>query len=310
MKAIEHLVHLFVPRQSNNHKAKLLHPSSITTLVLFLAVFQLSISFLPSFGVKVLGYAANISPDEVIRLTNEKRVQAGLAPLVTSSVLSQAAQAKGADMLNKDYWAHVAPDGTQPWYFFTSFGYKYRYAGENLARDFQNPSSAVEAWMASPSHKENLLSSKYKEIGIAVVEGDLAGVDTTLIVQFFGTNLVDTLPETPVAQVQAAAPTPIPIANVTQVPTLTPTPTSAPVIIASAPPTSGTSTSRLLISPFNTTRTISLAVVVLLLGVMVADGLITWRRGIFRIGGRTIAHVAFLGLILAVVLIARAGRIL
>src|SRR3972149_10673467 len=193
MKFIEHLAHLFVPRQSNNHKAKLLHPSSLTTLVLVLAVFQLSITFLPSFGEKVLGYAANISPDEVIRLTNEKRVANGFSPLTTNAVLSQAAQAKGADMLNKDYWAHVAPDGTQPWYFFTNFGYKYRYAGENLARDFQNPTSAVEAWMASPSHKENLLSSKYKEIGIAVVEGDLAGVDTTIIVQFFGTNLVDTL---------------------------------------------------------------------------------------------------------------------
>ena len=314
MKTIEHFAHLFIPRQSNNHKAKLLHSSSITTLVLFLVVFQLAISFLPGLGVKVLGYAANISPDEVIRLTNEKRLQTGLAPLSTSSVLSQAAQAKGADMLNKDYWAHVSPDGTQPWYFFTSFGYKYKYAGENLARDFQDPVSAVEAWMASPSHKENMLSSKYKEIGIAVVEGDLAGVDTPIIVQFLGTNLVDTLPETPVAQAQAVAPTPIPttapLALVTQAPTATPTPTSAPVIIAQAPPTSGTSTSRILVSPFNTTRTISLAVIVLLLGVMVVDGIITWKRGIFRIGGRTIAHVAFLGLILAVVLIARAGRIL
>src|SRR3972149_6841730 len=204
MKAIEHLAHLFIPRQSNNHKAKLLHSSSITTLVLFLALFQLTISFLPGLGVKVLGYAANFSPDEVIRLTNEKRVQAGLSPLSTSSVLSQAAQAKGADMLNKDYWAHVSPDGTQPWYFFTNFGYKYRYAGENLAIDFQDPTSAVEAWMASPSHKENMLSGKYREIGIAVIEGDLAGVDTTTVLQFFATNLVDTLPPAPIAQATVA----------------------------------------------------------------------------------------------------------
>ena len=38
--------------------------------------------------------------------------------------------------------------------------------------------------MNSPSHKENILSSKYKEIGIGVIEGNLAGVDTTIIVQF------------------------------------------------------------------------------------------------------------------------------
>jgi uncharacterized protein YkwD len=313
MKFLEHLAHLFIPRPSNNHKAKILHASSLTILALFIAVFQLTISLLPSFGLKVLGYAANISPDEVIRLTNEKRVANGFPALITSAVLSQAAQAKGADMLNKDYWAHVSPDGTQPWYFFTSFGYKYRYAGENLARDFQNPASAVEAWMASPSHKENMLSSKYKEIGIAVVEGDLAGVDTTIIVQFFGTNLVDTLPETPIAQAQAAAPTatPIPALVITATPTLTPTPTTAPAVVAKAsPPTTGGATSRVLISPFNTTRSISLAVIVLLLVVMVVDGIITYRRGVFRMGGRPLAHMAFLGMILTIVLIARAGRIL
>jgi len=316
MKFFEHLVHLFVPRASNNHKAKILHSSSLTFLVLAVAIFQLTISYLPGFGVRVLGYAANISPDEVIRLTNEKRVQTGLPALSTSSVLSQAAQAKGADMLAKDYWAHVSPDGTQPWYFFTNFGYKYRYAGENLARDFQDPASAVEAWMASPSHKENMLSSKYKEIGIAVVEGDLAGVDTTIIVQFFGTNLVDTLPETPIAQAQAASlsPTPTPggsvVAVITLTPTPTPTPTKTPVVVAVAAPSQGTSTSRLLVSPFNTTRSISLALIVILLVVMVADGIITYRRGVVRVGGRTLAHIGFLAMILAIVLIARAGRIL
>ncbi len=313
MKFLSHLAHLFIPRSSNNHKAKILHSGSLTVLVLMIAVFQLTISFLPSFGVRVLGYAASIPPDEVIRLTNEKRQQAGLSTLSTSSTLSQAAQAKGADMLNKDYWAHVSPDGTQPWKFFTDFGYKYRYAGENLARDFQDPASAVEAWMASPSHKENLLSSKYKEIGIAVVEGDLAGVDTTIIVQFFGTSLADTLPETPIAQVQAAVPTPTALASPTVTrapsPTLTPTPTLAPVI-ASAPPTGGSTSSKVLVSPFNTTRSISLVVVIALLGVMVIDGIITYRRGVFRVGGRVVAHVAFLIMILAVIIIAKAGRIL
>ena len=103
-------------------------------------------------------------------------------------------------MIDRDYWAHVAPDGTQPWKFFTSFGYKYRYAGENLARDFSNASSAMDAWMNSPTHKENILNPKYKEIGIGVVEGDLAGTDTTIIVQFFGATYADKVVQ-PIAQV-------------------------------------------------------------------------------------------------------------
>jgi uncharacterized protein YkwD len=98
---------------------------------------------------------------------------------------------KGRDMIDKDYWAHVAPDGTQPWKFFSQFGYKYRFAGENLARDFSNANDAVNAWMNSPTHKDNILNPKYKEIGIGITEGDLAGSDTTIIVQFFGATYSD-----------------------------------------------------------------------------------------------------------------------
>jgi len=312
MKFAHRLAHLFWPRESNNQKAKILHSSSLTIITVVLILFQGFISFFPKFGPRILGYAANISPDEVIRLTNEKRVQNGFAPLSLNSTLSQAAQAKGADMLNKDYWAHVAPDGTQPWKFFTDFGYRYRYAGENLARDFTNPSSAVDAWMASPSHKENLLSPKYKEIGVAVVEGDLAGVDTTLVIQFFGTNYTDTIAPAPIAQVTpipAITSTPLPTQVVPSIITATPSPLPSPseaaglTVLTAEKPT-------VLISPFNTTKTVSLAIVVVLLGVLVIDGVVTSRRRIARIGGRTFAHLSFLGMILAIVLILKAGQVL
>jgi len=208
------------------------------------------------------------------------------------------------DMINKDYWAHAAPDGTQPWKFFIDFGYKYRYAGENLARDFSNASSAVDAWMASPTHKENMLSSKYKEIGIGVVEGDLAGVDTTIIVQFFGSTYADTVPISPVAKVAPKiTPSPKPIVLAT------PQPTAAPLAVSIFTP-QPTPISRVLISPFASTKGISLATVGLLLGVLIVDGVVTSRRRIVRIGGRTFAHLAFLGMILAIALILKAGQII
>lgn len=306
MKLAHQLIHLFLPHETNNQKAKILHPSSLSLLTFFLVFYQLVLAFLPSVSSKILGYAANISPDEVIRLTNEKRVQNGLEPLVQNPTLSAAAQAKGTDMLNKDYWAHVAPDGTQPWAFFNNFGYKYRYAGENLARDFSNPTSAVEAWMASPSHKDNLLSSKYKEIGIGVVEGDLGGVDTTIIVQFFGTKYTD------------IAPAPLAEAKPSQT-TAPSTPTPSPAVVAQVLPSPSPESfipsptpmvKRVLISPFSSTKSISLITVGILLGVLILDGLITSKRRIVRIGGRTFAHLAFLGMILAIVVILRAGQIL
>lgn len=320
MRLARSLRNLFLPRESNNHKAKLLHPSSFLALKLGLIGIQLVINFAAFSGLPgILGYAANIPPSEVIRLTNEKRVAAGLNPLTENAVLSQAAQAKGADMLNKDYWAHVSPDGIQPWAFFSNAGYKYRYAGENLARDFSNPSSAVDAWMASPTHKDNLLSGKYKEVGIAVIEGDLNGVDTTIIVQFFGTRYGDTLPVEPVAQAPVAtlAPTVAPLAAVvpeapTPLPTVVPSPTpvATPEFAIASAPIEGVQNQGVLISPFSATKGASLVVVGLLLVVMVVDAAVTSRRRIRRIGGRTFAHLSFLGMILAIIIILRAGQIL
>jgi hypothetical protein len=73
-----------------------------------------------------------------------------------------------------------------PWYWITQTGYEYLYAGENLAKDFITAQSAVDAWMASSTHKSNIISPYYKDMGIAVVEGKLQGKPTVLVVQIFG----------------------------------------------------------------------------------------------------------------------------
>lgn len=302
MSAAKFLIHLFFPHESNNQKAKILQPSGLTLITLFLVFFQFGIGAAPKIFPRVLGYAANISPGEVIRLTNERRIQAGLSPLSENGSLSQAAQAKGADMLNKGYWAHFSPDGTSPWKFFSDFGYRYRYAGENLARDFSSPSSAVDAWMASPTHKDNILNVNYKEVGIGVVEGNLAGVETTIIVQFFGAPQTGTV-SIPIARAQTVA---------TAAPKVTLTPTIAPSPIPTfAPsPTPTQIAAGVLISPFASTKNVSLAVTGLLLLVLSVDLIVVRHRRIMRIGGRTLAHIAYLGMILAVILILKAGQII
>ena len=316
MDFFEKMVHLFVPRESNNHKAKILHPSSLIVIASLFVVFQGLINFLPNLKPSILGYAAQISPEEVVRLTNQKRTEAGLAPLTYNQTLAGAAYTKGRDMIDRDYWAHVAPDGTQPWKFFSDFGYRYRYAGENLARDFSSASSVVDAWMNSPTHRENILNPKYKEIGIGVTEGDLAGVDTTVIVQFFGAPLGNS-PSIPIAQAQeqgksvALKPSIAPKKLAT--PSLSPEPTIAPVIIRTPTPlpqASPQSISSVFISPFSSTKNLSSAVLGLLLMALSIDIIVIRRKRIARIGGRTLAHIAFLGMILAVILILKAGQII
>lgn len=315
MKIAQKVAHLIFPRESNNQRAKLIHSSSLTVFVFILIIYQIILNFLPRINPEILGFAASIPPSEVIRLTNEKRVQTGLAPLTENSTLSQAAMAKGTDMINRDYWSHVSPDGVQPWKFFTDAGYRYRFAGENLARDFSNPSSAVEAWMASATHKDNILSPKYKEVGIAVIEGDLAGVDTTIIVQFFGTKYVDSTPAVPIAEAKSAATTkPTPTASPQKIAEdeSQTTPTFSPASLMASneesPPTGVKP--KFTISPFSTTKSVSLMIVTVLLIVLVVDGVQVSKKKIARVGGRSFAHIAFLGMILTIALILRAGQII
>lgn len=319
MSAIELLIHLFIPHESNNQRAKVLHSKSLALIALFFVGFQLLLSFGNTSFPNVLGYAANISPGEVIRLTNEQRVTNGLSPLSENSTLDSAALAKGNDMLAKGYWAHFAPDGTSPWTFFTNFGYRYQYAGENLARDFSDAGSAVSAWMNSPTHRDNILNPHYKEVGIGVVEGSLAGADTTIIVQFFGTSLTGE-PSIPVAKAVSTAnnagsgtaststpkpakltltPSPVPFVAVA---TITPSPTPYPEAV--------TGNSKSIISPFTFTKNLSLGVIGILLLVLSVDMIIVRRKRITRIQGRTLAHISYLGMILAVILILKAGQII
>jgi len=308
MKFISLLRHLFIPHESNNQKAKILHPSSLGIIAIFFIGFQLVLNFGVKTLPQVLGYAANISPSEVIRLTNTQRNANGLSTLSENSTLDSAALAKGNDMLAKGYWAHFAPDGTSPWSFFLNFGYRYRYAGENLARDFGDASSAVNAWMNSPSHRENILNPNYREIGIGVVEGNLAGVNTTIIVQFFGTPLSGG-PAIKVAQA-ATVKTGSPKPKATPVPTLSPTP------LATLTPSPTPSTRKPMIasfsfvSPFNSVKNLALGITGILLLALSIDLIVVRRRRIARIGGRTLAHIAFFGMILAVILILKAGQII
>lgn len=321
--------HYFLHHDANNHKPKLIHTSTIFFMILTLLFYQAVLQLVPRTGVRILGYAANISVEEVARLTNDKRVAAGLNSLSINESLSSAARAKGQDMLDKDYWAHIAPDGTEPWKFFIDAGYKYKYAGENLARDFSNPSSAIEAWMASPTHRDNVLSDRYNEVGIAVVEGDMNGVDTTLIVQLFGTKLSDANVQVPIAQAQEVVAT-VPLSSsVSPSPqaTVQPTATPLPVALASPLPKStnpsyvsasplgveeekSAGVSGILISPFSATKSTSLSIVGILLFVLTIDAVLLSKKRIARVGGRTFAHLSFLGMILAIIIILRAGSVL
>ena len=190
----------FTPTEENYHRAKLLHSDALSFYLLF-AIFLVFIIKLTPLS-NILGYATDVTSQKLYQLTNEKRIQNNLPQLVYSEKLSKAAEQKAMDMFNKNYWSHFSPTGESPWRFLESQDYKYEFAGENLAKNFLFSDNVVDAWMASTTHKENILRKEFTEVGFARVDGLLDGQQTTLVVQFFGkpatTNLL-TLGETTTA---------------------------------------------------------------------------------------------------------------
>ena len=181
----EFILKLTVPHHLNEHRPLLLQSRGLFVFLVVLLISQVTANVATRSG-QVLGFATNISVPEVMRLTNQERVNTGLGQLRENPSLDKAAELKAKDMFSKDYWAHFSPDGTSPWYFFGLVGYQYSWAGENLARDFATSGGVVSAWMASSGHRANILNSNFTEIGVAVVNGNLEGEDTTLVVQLFG----------------------------------------------------------------------------------------------------------------------------
>ena len=130
------------------------------------------------------GPVPQVNLQELWQHTNEQRTAHGLTPLVLHPSLNESAQAKCDDMVARNYWSHNDPGGSEPWGFIKV---PYSNAGENLAYGFFNANNVVAGWMNSPSHKENLLTSFYTNVGFGICESENY-VDTghqVIVVQHF-----------------------------------------------------------------------------------------------------------------------------
>jgi len=272
---------LFTPHSHNNQKASLLQQSSLLVLLGIYIMVQSAINVFTSFQPGVLGYASYINPDKIIEYTNEYRLQNGKEPLVLNDDLTQAALSKAQDMFADNYWAHISPDGTEPWYFIAQSGYNYSHAGENLARDFTNPQSVVDAWINSPSHRKNIIEDDFSEIGVAVVDGDIGGVETTIVVQLFGTPESSSILSSQQGQ-----------------------------IVGEAHASEQTGKSFIGLSPLDLSRTISLTFIILLIITLAFDWFYVWRKRIVRISGNSWAHLTYLIAITIMLIIFKQGLIL
>lgn len=129
-----------------------------------------------------------LTEENLLGLVNQDRTAAGLFPLHPSVKLARAAEDKARHMLKSQYFAHVSPAGLEPWSFIKNAGFNYAFAGENLAINYTNPYELEGDFLQSPSHRQNLLSSLFTEVGIAIVSGKYRGKPAVMTVLMFGAD--------------------------------------------------------------------------------------------------------------------------
>jgi len=152
-------------------------PSRIITSLL---VIVIGIFLLPKTA-----WLADVTPEKLIELTNQERLAAGLNTLTANQLLTKAAWEKAQEILRTQIFKHNI-NGRKFSDWIQTAGYNYSYVGENLAIDFVTSEGVIDAWNSSLLHRQNLLNSYYKEIGIAAIAGNFDGQETTVVVQIFG----------------------------------------------------------------------------------------------------------------------------
>lgn len=283
----------FLPHPETHKKAYLISIEAFVIYILIFIFIQVGLTVVNGFKPGVLGVNSSIDQKKLIELTNSERQKNGLQPLSENSELDKAAEAKAENMFAENYWAHYAPSGKSPWDFIKGSGYSFSYAGENLARNFYNSDDVVAAWMASPSHRANIVNSHYRDVGMAVVDGVLQGQKTTLVVQEFGTP-VEALAQTP--QIQAPT-TPQPEASVV--------PANISVQVAGQQIQNGT-----VVDPYLVTKTYGTGIVALAAILILLDLYILRRRAVHRVSSRHLPHLALLGVAASALMSMHPGGIL
>lgn len=163
--------------------------------------------FLPDIGIEILKISKErvftpgpltfpafkktevpLSNEEIIKFTNYYRKENQQGELKINEKLMRAAEIKLEDMFEKQYFAHISPEGEGAGDILKDIDYKYLIVGENLAMGyFKDSKELVDGWMESPGHRENILNPKFREIGVAQRKDFFEDKEQYLAVQIFAT---------------------------------------------------------------------------------------------------------------------------
>ena len=100
-----------------------------------------------------------------LAIVNQQRANAGLAALRWDDNLAACAMIRATELPSK--FSHTRPNGTDWYTVCPDIMY-----GENLAYGYSSADQAVNAWMNSPEHKQNILTPGFVTCGIGVYEAN------------------------------------------------------------------------------------------------------------------------------------------
>ena len=104
--------------------------------------------------------------NEVYEITNNYRSLVGVPSLTLDSSLVETASIRAKEL--SDSFSHTRPNGSSCFTVLSELGISYGTAGENIAAGYSSSQSVMEGWRSSSGHYQNIISSKFKKIGIGV----------------------------------------------------------------------------------------------------------------------------------------------
>ena len=167
----------------------------VAALVVALAAVALPVAAAPSTGHSRVALSSLESG--VIQQINAIRRAHGLTPVRVNTNLDAAAESHSREMGTVGYFEHASYDGTAFWKrvtrWYSATGYGLWSVGENLlwSSPDVDPSEALDMWMHSPEHRANILTPRWREVGISAVHvpaapGTFNGRTVTIITTDFG----------------------------------------------------------------------------------------------------------------------------
>jgi uncharacterized protein YkwD len=163
------------------------HVQLVLGAVMFAGVISLSSTAVQAekavatTAVKTCGggsISLKIKEKRVLALHNVARAARGLKPLCADPRLTRAARSHSREMIEKDYFSHSSYNGESIIERLRRFGYHRRIYAENIAggsRTFGGSDSTFRRWMNSPSHKGNILDSRFRPVGVGAYTGRYKG---------------------------------------------------------------------------------------------------------------------------------------